>query len=198
MSYILEDKDFDAFKQIVTEMAEHTKPMTYVEQQILALSLLLIIDSAKRVQKAKDIRMEEDIDPETHGLVVEAGAIFAGLLLHLTNEHGGVMMGKTNGLPWFYEDDRAPELCGIIPTFLDIKDKRSIKEQINERYIGGWNKFDGFKLQKTSWTIKYDGDPDMQPLAGTALRGEILAIYPNGWAMVVNAETTDYEIARLD
>jgi hypothetical protein len=198
MAYVIEDDDFRTMKKIVEEMSDSTKPLTYIEQQITALSLLLILETAQKVKKPRDINSQLDISDDVKGLVVEAGAIFAGLLLHLTNEHGGIMMGKTNGVPWFYEDDRAPELCGIIPSFLNVNDKRSIKEQINERYIGGWNKFDGFKLQKTSWTIKYEGDPDMQPVAATALHGEILAIYPHGWAMIVNGETTDYEIARLD
>ena len=122
---------------------------------------------------------------------------FHSLLSHLSNEFGGVVMGKHNGIPWFYVDDMAPQAVGYIPSFLREDDTRPIIEQINERYISGWHKFEGFQLMKKSWTIKFAGDPPLQPIAGAALHGEIIVVYPSAWVMIVK-ENNSYEIARMD
>ena len=42
---------------------------------------------------------------------------------------------------------------GYIPTFLNENDPRSTIEQLDDGYISGWNKFDGFTLNKDTLTL---------------------------------------------
>jgi hypothetical protein len=196
--YVFEDDDFKLFKEIVNTLAAEKQRITMMQQKLITAALLVMIDKATKAERPHaigDARIAEDSDIE--GLVVKASAAFASLLAHLSNEVGGVVMGKVNGVPWFFADELAPEACGFIPSFLNIEDERPMKEQINDHYIGGWHPFEGFQLKKKSWTIGYSGDPDMQPLAGAALHGEVLAVYPHAWVMIVQDDSS-YEIARLD
>ena len=194
MPYVFEDSTFMLLKEIVDTLAKEKNRLTMMQQELITVALITIVSMATKVVKPGDANA---LDDDVEGLIVTAGATFVSLLKHLSNEVGGVVMGKTNGVPWFYADDMAPEMCGFIPSFFNLDDERPMKEQINDNYIGGWRPFDGFKLKKKDWTIGYSGDPDMQPLAGTALHGEVLAVYPHAWVMIVQ-EDHSYEIARLD
>ena len=194
MPYVFEDADFHLFKEIVNTLAGEQNRITMMQQRLITTALLVMVDKATKVSKPHD---HDILDEDVEGLVVKASAAFASLLAHLSNEMGGVVMGKVNGVPWFFADDMAPEQCGFIPSFLSIDDERPMKEQINDNYISGWRPMEGFQLKKKSWTIAYSGDPDMQPLAGTALHGEVLAVYPHAWVMIVQDDSS-YEIARLD
>jgi len=194
MPYVFEDDDFKTLKETVDKMVAAKRPMSFVEQQLMATALLFSISTATKVHHPHDAdALTDDIE----GLVVKASVAFASLLNHLSNEMGGVIMGKVNGVPWFFVDELAPEVCGFIPSFLNVDDERPLKEQINDKYKGGWRPFEGFEIRKKSWTIAYPGDPDMQPLGGAALHGEVIAIYPYGWTMIVQ-EDSSFEIARLD
>jgi hypothetical protein len=194
MPHVFEDVDFQVLKDLINNLHERDKRLTMAEQRSLATALLFIAGRAARVHRPHDDdALTDDID----GVVVKASVAFASLLDHLANELGGVVMGKVNGVPWFYVDELAPEACGFIPSFLDVDDGRPLKEQINDNYIGGWHKFEGFQIKSKSWTIAYPGDPDMQPLAGAALHGEVIAVYPYAWVMIVR-EDNSFEIARLD
>lgn len=196
MPYLMEDNAYKALEEVVTNLADLDKPMTMIEQQALAFVMLFILGEIKRVATPEDDI--EDIAGDVAALAIRnASDAFKSLLRHLQNETGGVVMGKHNGVPWFYADELAPEMVGLIHGFLDINDERPMKEQINEHYIGGWRPFDGFKIKQKSWTIQYPGDPDMQPVAGTALHGEVLAVYPHAWVMIVDANN-NVEIARMD
>ena len=194
MPYVLEDIDFVLLKEIANTLAGEKKRITMTQQQLVAMTLQLITEKATKVHKPLDA---DALTDDVGGLVVNASAQFASLLAHLSNEVGGVVMGKVNGVPWFFADELAPEACGFIPSFLNLDDERPLKEQIDANYIGGWREFNGFQIKQKSWTIGYPGDPDMQPLAGTALHGEVLAVYPHAWVMIVQ-EDSSYEIARLD
>ena len=195
MPYVLEDIDFILLKEIANTLKTEEKRITMTQQWLVAETLLLIVSKATRAHKPQDADALSGDDAEA--LVVNASAQFGSLVAHLSNEVGGVVMGKVNGVPWFFVDEMAPEACGFIPSFIKVDDERPLKEQINDNYIGGWKPFEGFKLKQKSWTIGYPGDPDMQPLAGVALHGEVLAVYPHAWVMIVQ-EDNSYEIARLD
>ena len=199
MPYVFEDDDFKALKETIDKMVAAKRQLSFVEQQLIAMALLFSLSTATKVHRPQDVSMadKQAIEDDVEGVVVKASAAFASLLEHLSNEMGGVVMGKVNGVPWFYVDELAPEACGFIPTFLNVDDERPLKEQINDNYIAGWRNFEGFKIKSKSWTIGFPGDPDMQPLGGAALHGEVIAVYPYGWTMIVQEDST-FEIARLD
>ena len=46
-----------------------------------------------------------------------------------------------------------PEDWGLIPSFLDLDDPRPAREQFNERYVAGWNKFEGFTFDADQGTL---------------------------------------------
>jgi hypothetical protein len=90
-----------------------------------------------------------------------------------------------------------PEHLGFIPGFLSDDDPRPAKEQINEKYVSGWNKFDGFELNEKSMELSYSGDPPMTPLAATHLKDELIFFYPHAWLLILQPDHT-WEVARLD
>lgn len=90
-------------------------------------------------------------------------------------------------------------LWGFIPTFLDADDPRPAKEQFDDRYIGGWNSFEGFKLRhdKDVPIISYPGDPEMRATSGMIFRDEMIVLFPYSWVMIVQKDGT-WDIARMD
>ena len=86
-------------------------------------------------------------------------------------------------------------LAGYIPSFLSEDDPRSAAEQIAAEYVGGWSKFDGFKMIDES--LKYPGDPALQPLAEGWLRDEHILVYESAWVAIVQKDGS-FEVARLD
>lgn len=185
MPYLMDDSLFKLFTKTLEDLIEED-----LSVKSRTLVTLLLMHMGQLVQIPEDSGGELE-------RVVTTNAAFASLLDHLKNEMGGVIMGKTNGVPWFFVDEMAPEACGYIPSFLSVDDERPMKEQINENYIGGWNPFRGFKIKKKNWTIAYPGDPDMTPLAGAALHGEVIVIYPYAWVMIIQSDHS-FEIARMD
>jgi hypothetical protein len=89
------------------------------------------------------------------------------------------------------------QVWGYIPTFLSLDDPRSAIEQFNDNYISGWNKFNGFVLDKKKLTLKYPGDPAYKPIDKMKFRDETIVIYPHSWVMVLKADGT-YEVCRMD
>ena len=85
---------------------------------------------------------------------------------------------------------------GYIPGFLSEDDPRPAKQQIDERYISGWNRFDGFKMAG-NFSLRYPGDPALEPLAMTHLRDETIYVYRYGWVAIVQPDKS-FEVARLD
>jgi hypothetical protein len=94
-----------------------------------------------------------------------------------------------------------PEDWGIIPTFLDPEDLRSAKEQFHAHYIGGWNKFEGFKWDADNELLNYgegeDADPPMKPISMLLFREEMIVMFPYSWVMIIQPDG-DWEIARMD
>jgi len=89
------------------------------------------------------------------------------------------------------------EVWGLIPSFLHADDPHSAREQINARYIGGWEHFPGFTLDKRTMTLRYPGDPPMRPISLLLFRAEKLYMYPHAWVLIMQRDGT-WEIARLD
>lgn len=99
---------------------------------------------------------------------------------------------------WEFLDPRLPaDGLGFIPEFLTPGDPRCAREQIHDRYISGWQSFDGFHMDKTTYELTYPGDPPMKPLARSWLRNELLLFYDCAWLAIVQPNGS-YEIARLD
>jgi hypothetical protein len=88
---------------------------------------------------------------------------------------------------------------GFIPSFLSEKDPTSAKAQLDQNYISGWNEFRGFNLNLKTMELKYPGDPPMLPLAKAVLHNkEEIYVYPHAWVLILNIETKEYEISRMD
>lgn len=85
---------------------------------------------------------------------------------------------------------------GDIPYLFSTDDGRPLITQINERYRGGWDPLPGFTLIDGS-SLKYPGDPLMNPFASLDVRDETLYVYPGAWVCVLRADRT-FEVARLD
>jgi hypothetical protein len=95
-------------------------------------------------------------------------------------------------------DPRAhPDELGLIPSFLDSTDPRPAAVQFNENYQhgGGWRPMKDFTLKNL--TLKYPGDPPMQPVYGLRFRDEMILIYPYGFVAVVQKDGA-FEAARMD
>ena len=90
-----------------------------------------------------------------------------------------------------------PEDWGIIPTFLDNDDPRPAAEQFNERYLGGWNPFEGFELDTITGELLYAGDPPTLPISMMFFRNERLVLYQHEWVLIMQPDDT-WEIARMD
>ena len=90
-----------------------------------------------------------------------------------------------------------PEDWGLIPSFLDDQDPRPAKDQINEKYVGGWNSFKGFTFDPVVGTITYPGDPPYKPRSSILFRDEVLVIYDSAWVLILQPDKT-WEVARLD
>ena len=90
------------------------------------------------------------------------------------------------------------DMLGFIPDFLDDRDPRPAREQIDANYQhgGGWDPFTGFNLLPNGY-IKYPDDPPLPPLMRTHLRDETITFYDCSWVMITQPDGT-WEIARLD
>jgi hypothetical protein len=106
-------------------------------------------------------------------------------------------------LKWFLFNDTYPyppmqliDALGHIPGFLDPYDDRPAIEQFNENYQGGWDPMEGFTLID-GHSLKYPGDPVMNPIALVDFHTDIVLVYPMGWVCVLHPDRT-FEVARLD
>lgn len=92
----------------------------------------------------------------------------------------------------------SPEVWGIIPSFLDVNDPRPAQEQINERYISGWNPApEGMKLEFLQMVLTYPGDPPFKCLGMMMFRDELLMMFQSEFVAIVQKDRS-YKIARLD
>lgn len=87
---------------------------------------------------------------------------------------------------------------GYVPEFLDEHDPRSAREQIAEKYVGGWNPLPGgtFDIETLAWT--YPGDPPQQPVSIMIFRRERLIMYPHEFVLILSPDRKSWEISRMD
>lgn len=89
--------------------------------------------------------------------------------------------------------------AGYLPKIILEADDRPAIDQIKERYIGGWNPFEGFDLVKNkdgSYQLEYPGDPPMKERSRAKLRDELLVLFDYSWVAVINKSA--HQIARMD
>lgn len=93
---------------------------------------------------------------------------------------------------------RYSDLLGFLPMFLDERDPRSAREQIDANYAhgGGWHPLAGFKMLDDN-SIQYPDDPPYEVLATATLRDEKLYFYNHEWLAVVQPDGS-FEVNRMD
>lgn len=98
---------------------------------------------------------------------------------------------------WHSHLEDPTALLGIIPIFFDEDDPRPAREQVAERYVGGWHPSPGFTLDDESLFLLYEGDPPLCPAAACRLRDEIIIVYPHAWVAIIH-KNGSFEVARCD
>jgi hypothetical protein len=90
-------------------------------------------------------------------------------------------------------------MLGFIPEFLDERNPKCAREQIDENYQhgGGWRPMKGFKMDPKTKRLSYPGDSPFMPLAKTRMNDEEIYYYPYSFVAIVQADGA-FEVARLD
>ena len=91
------------------------------------------------------------------------------------------------------------EMLGFLPSFLDMNDPQTVREQFQLNYWPGWNPM------RKHWTfdpkthiLQYNGGVGpLYPLASTVLRDEKVYFYEHAFVCVVQPNG-DFEVARMD
>jgi hypothetical protein len=89
-----------------------------------------------------------------------------------------------------------PDQLGLIPGFLNENDPRPAKEQIDRRYVSGWQSFPGFTMLENG-NLSYPGDLETRLLFESNLRDETIRFYEGSWLAIIQPDGF-FEIARLD
>lgn len=101
----------------------------------------------------------------------------------------------------------APEQWGFIPEMLAPRlygDERPATELLHDGYAhgGGWQTFDGFTLHgdaDSGYSIAYPGDPAQHEIGACHLSDtEVVVLFPHSWVAVINPETMEFELCRMD
>jgi hypothetical protein len=92
-----------------------------------------------------------------------------------------------------------PDMVGILPEFLDPKDPRPAREQLNENYAhgGGWSPMKGWRMEPSSHIMHYDDEVPLRPLARIRLRNESVLLYESSWVAIVQPNG-EFEVSRMD
>ncbi len=94
--------------------------------------------------------------------------------------------------------DACVSALGAIPHFVRADDPRPLHEQINERYIGGWNSALPGKWQLLADSyLRYPGDPLLAPIASATHGRERIIVYPHAWVVIEQADG-QFALARID
>ena len=135
MPYVFKDEDYARLEGIINKLLERSTRMSMIEQRTIATALLFAVAQAKQlggIELGAIPLKPDDIPEEGDWIMLGATVVFASLIKHFTNEFGGVLMTKINGLPWFFADELAPEACGFIPSFINAEDERPLIRLICE------------------------------------------------------------------
>ena len=101
-------------------------------------------------------------------------------------------------MTWIIKDGFSTDL-GLLPHFLREDDPRPARDQINERYVSGWNPMKGFTVDLSNDDVRltYPGDPPFRPYAFTILRDEMIFLFESDWLLIVQPDKS-FEVARVD
>lgn len=113
------------------------------------------------------------------------------------------LLGPNSNPTWVAKHPYATrEFLGLIPDIIRESDPRSAKEQISERYIGGWRKaIPGFKMLPNG-NMDYPGDPELPIYFETILHKgkanqETLRLYESAFLAIIQTDDA-YEICFID
>lgn len=89
-------------------------------------------------------------------------------------------------------------IVGNIKYFANEDDPIPLREQFHKNYSfgGGWNPFEGFKMNKDKDLI-YPDDLPLYPLATAKFRNQEVVMYQHAWVAIVE-EDGSFEISRMD
>ena len=86
---------------------------------------------------------------------------------------------------------------GEIPNWLSEANPKTATQQLHEGYYyGGWQPFNGFKLNSDN-SLSYPGDPPQKPIAEMRLRDELILVYEHAWVAVIQPDRS-FEVCRMD
>jgi hypothetical protein len=89
------------------------------------------------------------------------------------------------------------EHLGMIPLWLDERNPKSAREQLNDAYpFGGWDPFTGFRLGDDN-SLRFPGDPPQRPIAEMRLRDECILMYEHSWVAIIQPDRS-FEVCRMD
>lgn len=95
-----------------------------------------------------------------------------------------------------------PHGLGFLPDILRDDDKRTVREQLEDRYAhgGGWRpmRSHGFRLNKKTWVLSFPGDPPFKPAAMCGIGAEIVVFYPQCSLLLVFQPDDSWEVTRVD
>jgi hypothetical protein len=88
---------------------------------------------------------------------------------------------------------------GMIPYWLDERNPKPARDQINDNYGhgGGWHSMTGFTMQPNDAVLHYPGDPPFRPIAVMQMRDETIYAYEHSIFAIVQPDGT-FDAARLD
>jgi hypothetical protein len=91
------------------------------------------------------------------------------------------------------------EGLGFLPDILLNEDKRSVKEQLEDRYRhgGGWRPIPGITMLPNK-TLRFPGDPPFKPCAITKIGDEVVVFYAQSSLLAVIQPDKSYEVVRVD
>jgi hypothetical protein len=94
----------------------------------------------------------------------------------------------------------SPQGLGFLPDILLADDKRSVREQLDDRYAhgGGYRdrNFTKFRLGK-NMALHWPGDPPQHPLAATLINDELVVFYSHAMLLVMQPDGT-WKVTRVD
>jgi hypothetical protein len=96
------------------------------------------------------------------------------------------------------------EHMGYFPSFLDDRDPRPAREQIDERYGPGggwmpapWDSVGTNYIMHDGDVIEYPGDEPMQPICELRMRNERIIMYNHSIFAIIQPDGS-FEVARCD
>lgn len=98
---------------------------------------------------------------------------------------------------WIRHHPRAMDVAGSIPFFVDPRDTRKARVQLNENYAhgGGWAPMRGWELlpdDRIRWK-----DEVYAPAATLKMTGERVVVYHHAWVAIIQDDGS-FEVARMD